>query len=58
MYSNAQYEKNADGVVCTIRVEKAGLICYIPLDPANTDYANVMALVESGELVVAPADPE
>ena len=28
----------------------------IPMDPANSDYARIMALVEAGELVIAPAE--
>ena len=28
----------------------------IPPDPANTDYANIMALVAAGELTIAPAE--
>ena len=30
----------------------------IPLDPANTHYAEIMRLVEAGELTIAPADEE
>lgn len=29
----------------------------IPLDPANSDYARIMALVAAGELTIAPAEP-
>ena len=32
-------------------------IC-VPLDPANTDYAEIMRQVEAGELTIAPADEE
>jgi hypothetical protein len=28
----------------------------VPLQPGNTDYDNIMALVASGDLVIAPAD--
>jgi hypothetical protein len=28
----------------------------VPLDPANTDYQNIMKLVDEGELVIQPAD--
>ena len=27
----------------------------IPADPVNTDYQNIMRLVEAGELTIAPA---
>lgn len=29
---------------------------FVPLDPANTDYAEIMELVEAGELTIEPAD--
>ena len=32
------------------------IISFVPLDPANTDYQNIMSLVESGELVIAEAE--
>lgn len=39
-----------------IRVEVNGLITFVPTDPTNTDYANIMKLVAEGKLVIAPAD--
>jgi len=30
----------------------------VPLDPANTDYAEIMRQVEAGELTIEPADSE
>ena len=30
----------------------------VPLDPANTEYAEIMRQVEAGELTIAPADEE
>lgn len=27
----------------------------VPIDPANTDYVNIMSLVASGALAIAPA---
>jgi len=50
MYANAQY------VFESIRVDINGVTSFVPLDPANTDYANIMALVAAGELVIAPAE--
>jgi hypothetical protein len=56
MYSNAQYVKNAlTGEVDGIRVDINGITSFVPLDPANTDYENIRALVASGELTIAPA---
>ena len=57
MYSNAQYvvirpstEPNA------ISVDINGVTSIVPLDPANTDYQNIMQLVAEGKLVIAPAE--
>ena len=58
MYTNAQYIKDYAGRLSCIRVDINGVISFVPLDPANTDYANIMKLVEAGELTIAPADAE
>lgn len=50
MYANAQY------VFESIRVDINGVTSFVPLDPANSDYAAIMALVAAGELVIAPAE--
>jgi len=55
MYTNAQYI-TFNGVNTSIRVDINGVTSFVPLDPANTDYANIMALVDAGELTIAPAD--
>jgi hypothetical protein len=55
MYTNAQYIA-MNGVTTAIRVAIGCVIWFVPLDPANTDYANMMALVAAGELTIAPAD--
>ena len=57
MYSNAQYYNNAltgqspAGIRCDIN----GVTSYVPLDPENIDYANIMQLVDEGKLTIAPA---
>lgn len=57
MYSNAQYVKNAmTGEVDTIRVDINGNPAFVPIDPENTDYQNIMQLVAEGKLVIQPAD--
>ena len=56
MYSNAQYVKDLAGNITSIRVDINGLTSFVPLDPANTDYAEIMKLVEAGELTIAPAE--
>jgi len=54
-YTNAQYIA-VSGQNTSIRVDINGVTSFVPLDPANTDYANIMALVAAGELVIAPAE--
>jgi hypothetical protein len=56
MYSNAQYVNDPNGNPVCIRVDINGVTSFVPLDPANTDYQNIMLLVEEGKLVIAPAD--
>lgn len=55
MYTNAQYIA-FNGVNTTIRCDINGVTSFVPIDPANTDYANIMALVADGELTIAPAE--
>lgn len=56
MYTNAQYYKDLLGNVSSIRVDINGVTSFVPIDPANTDYQNIMALVAAGELTIAPAE--
>jgi hypothetical protein len=56
MYTNAIYRKDWNGNICSISVEINGQQWSVPLDPANTDYANIMALVAAGELTIASAE--
>ena len=56
MYTNAQYMTDLSGIVCGIRCDINGVTSFVPLDPANTDYANIMKLVEDNKLTIAPAD--
>lgn len=51
MYENAQYTKSN-----MIRVDINGATSFVPLDPANSDYQAIMALVDAGELTIAPAE--
>jgi hypothetical protein len=55
MYSNASYCTNSNNVVEGIRCDIVGVTSFVPIDPANTDYANIMLLVAEGKLVIAPA---
>ncbi len=55
MYSNAQYVASS-GVNVGINVEINGIMSFVPLDPANSDYAAIMALVAEGKLTIAEAE--
>jgi hypothetical protein len=54
MYTNAQYVA-FNGVNTSIRCDINGVTSFVPLDPANTDYQNIMRLVDEGKLVIEPA---
>lgn len=56
MYTNAQYIKDFTGNISSIRVDINGVNSFVPIDPANSDYQRIIALVEAGELVIAPAE--
>ena len=56
MYTNAQYT-SLNGVNTGIRCNINGVTSFVPIDDANTDYANITALVAAGELTIAPANP-
>jgi hypothetical protein len=43
---------NNSGVVCVFN----GQDLIVPLDPANSDYAEIMRQVEAGELTIQDAD--
>ena len=60
-YQNAQYSEfdygGEIGVVATsINVEKDGIIIHVPIDPANSDYAEIMRQVNAGTLTIADAE--
>jgi len=56
MYSNARYYNDLSGHLAGIRVDINGVTSFVPLDPANSDYAAIMVLVAAGELTIAPAE--
>jgi hypothetical protein len=57
MYTNAQYMA-MNGVNNCICVDINGVTSFVPIDPANTDFTNMMALVDAGELTIAPAEDQ
>ena len=42
--------------IVAIHATVDGKETFVPIDPANTTYAEIMALVEAGELTIEPAD--
>jgi hypothetical protein len=55
-YTNAQYIKNSlTGSVDSISVDINDVPWAVPICPGNTDYANIMQLVESGDLIIKQA---
>jgi hypothetical protein len=54
--TSAQYVKNIEGSSTSIRVTVDGQEMSVPLDPANSHYAEILRQVEAGTLVVAEAD--
>ena len=55
MYTNAQYIAY-NGTNTGIRCDINGVTSFVPIAPDNTDYKNIMALVEKGQLTIAPAE--
>lgn len=60
--TTVQYCKETDGDgnlvgenVC-VKATIDGDTVFVPLDPANTQYAEILRQVESGELTIADAD--
>jgi len=56
MYENAQYQNAFGAGPVSISVYVNGQQHIVPLDPANTDYQNIMKMQKEGELVIAPAE--
>ncbi len=57
MYTNAKYCKPPFmDEVNGIQVDIDGVSTFVPLDPQNVDYRNIMALVDEGKLVIQPAE--
>ena len=59
IYKNAKYLKDdysSETRLVGINVTIDEIICTVPLDPANTTYAEIMEQVDAGELTIKPAD--
>tara|TARA_Y100000004_G_C8731205_1_gene334390 strand:+ start:414 stop:605 length:192 start_codon:yes stop_codon:yes gene_type:complete len=55
-YKDSRTDQNVS-IVVTLKGDESGYLS-VPLDPANTEYAEIMRQVEAGILTIAPADEE
>lgn len=54
--TSAQYTEDLGGEHTNIKATIDGKEMFVPLDPANRHYAEIMRQVEAGELTIADAD--
>ncbi len=54
--TSAQYQVDRDGVNDCVIATIDGTEMFVPLDPANRHYAEIMRQVAAGELTIADAD--
>jgi len=54
--TNAQYYNDKDGNQSNVKVTIDGTEMFVPLDPANRHYAEILRQVEAGTLVIQEAD--
>ena len=54
--TSAQYTIDMEGNNTSIRTTIDGTEMYVPLDPANRHYAEIMRQVNEGSLTIAEAD--
>ena len=54
---NAKYRKfEGTDINASITATLNGVISHVPLDPANSDYAEIMRQVDAGELTIEEAE--
>lgn len=54
--TSAQYYNDLDGNQAVIKATIDGTEMFVPLDPANTHYAEILRQVAAGTLTIADAD--
>ena len=54
--TSAQYATDIDGNNSIIRATIDGQELFVPLDPSNRHYAEIMRQVEAGELTIQEAE--
>ena len=55
MAKQYQYVNKESEVVC-IKVEEGNRVSFVPIDTANTDYAEILKQVAEGDITIAEAD--
>ena len=55
MAKQYQYINRESEVAC-IKVEEGNKVSFVPLDPDNTDYAEILKQVKEGTLTIKDAD--
>jgi len=53
---NAKYNKNKVDEICSVQATIDGITMSVPLDTANSDYAEILRQVEAGDITIAAAD--
>jgi len=54
--TNAQYYNDFEGNQAGVKTTIDGVEMFVPLDPDNRHYAEIMRQVEAGTLTIADAD--
>jgi len=54
--TSAKYQNNIDGNAICIHTVVDGMTMFVPIDPDNTDYAEIMRQVDAGTLTIEEAD--
>ena len=54
--TSAKYYNNLNGNQAGVKATINGTEMFVPLDPANTDYAEILRQVAAGTLTIADAD--
>ena len=54
--TKVKYIKDLEEKNSSIKATIDGVECYVPIDEANTDYAEIKRQVDAGELTIEDAD--
>ena len=53
---NVQYKNDLDGNKSCIKADIENITMFVPLDPNNSEYAEILKQVADGDLTIAEAD--